>query len=747
MFRNGAERWLWATGLTLSMCSAAHGGGGGENAVVIVDPSVPQSLYVGHYYADARGIPAQNILYMPTGAADFATFLDMQRDGLLGTLDQRGIADHIDYVVVTPGGSYFVDARGLVNDGCSAVTAFSASSVYTFSFIGESIGPNTPVSRINHFFSLNGPTAFDNSYAWKNGSTSNANDAERYFVAGMLGYDGERGNTVDEIIALIDRSVAVDGTRPDGTFYYVQTTDSARSGPRHGRYPAAVAALQDLGAQAEHINCAQGGCNNLSVIADGRHDILGLMTGWASPDIDGADITIAPGAMCDHLTSYAATFGTGSQTKLSRWIARGAGGSFGTIQEPCNYPGKFPNPWFHVYYYQGMTLGEAGLRTLQMLPWQVLTYGDPLTQPFAYLPSVRVPDAPQGEVSGTIPLSPEAETENPDADIYGFELYVDGRFVKSVGRRGAFELDTTKFVDGHHDLRVVAFDDSRVRAQQHFIGSLTTNNHGLSSTLEVTPRIGDRSTVFKLDVAAAGASVETIWVMQNGRVVASADASPATVHVHAENLGAGPFELSTVAQFADGRRAYGAPIALEVTFGPDPEPRADSEPPVAFSYARSIIAGTPSLLELPGTDLDDPKLTYQITRAPDQGSLAGDGPYRLLRPAGDASGTDEIRFKVVSAGVESGEGVIHLTYVPAVACDDVKKFKVKCMRSKLKANVVMTSTDHDGDPVIVSVNDETHELTIKGKKAKLKLTDQPPGSYSVKLVSPADCEAPVEVNC
>jgi len=734
-------------GLVVGIAGSALAGGGGENAVVIIDPSVPQSLYVGHYYAHARRIPACNVLYVPPAAANFAAFLDFQRDALLGTLETRGTDDHIDYVVVTPGGPYYVEARGLVNDGCSSVTAFSVSSVYTFSFIGETIGPNTPVTRINHYYSPSEAAAFDSSYRWKNGRTSTAPDAERYFVAGMLGYDGERGNTVDEIIALVDRSVAADGTRPDGTFYYVQTTDCARSCPRHARYPAAVQALMNLGAQAEHIDCAQGGCNERTVIADGRHDILGLMTGWASPDIAGADITILPGAMCDHLTSFAATFRTGSQTKLSRWIAKGAVGSFGTIEEPCNYPGKFPHPWFHVFYYQGMTLGEAGLRSLQMLPWQVLTYGDPLAQPFAYLPRVRVPDAPQGEVFGTIPLTPEGETDHPDADISGFELYVDGRLLDTVGRRGAFELDTTALADGHHDLRVVAFDDSRVRAQHHFVAAMTTNNFGLSAGLDVAPRTGDRSTIFQLDVSAAGAEVDAIWVVQSDRVVASSPSSPASIRVHADSLGAGPFDLQAVAQFANGRRAYSEPIAVEITYGPDPEPEPDSEPPVAFGYARDAIAGTPILLELPGTDVDDPNLTYQITRAPAQGALSGSGPVRLLKPDRDASGSDEIGIKVVSAGVESAEATIRITYHPAVPCDDVRKLKAKCRRGTLKVNLVMTGADHDGDVVTVSVNDEPHELTVKGKKAKLKLTDRPPGSYTVKLTSPADCKPPVEAEC
>ena len=44
------------------------------------------------------------------------------------------------------------------------------------------------------------------------------------------------------------------------------------------------------------------------------------MTGWADPAVDTTTLTFLPGTFADHLTSYAATFDTSSQTKMSRWI-------------------------------------------------------------------------------------------------------------------------------------------------------------------------------------------------------------------------------------------------------------------------------------------------------------------------------------------------------------------------------------------------------------------------------------------
>jgi uncharacterized protein (TIGR03790 family) len=68
---------------------------------------------------------------------------------------------------------------------------------------------------------------------------------------------------------------------------------------------------------------------------------------------------VLPGAFCDHLTSYAATFDSSAQTKMSRWISKGASGTSGAVEEPCNYAGKFPHARLHVFYRQGLSLGEA----------------------------------------------------------------------------------------------------------------------------------------------------------------------------------------------------------------------------------------------------------------------------------------------------------------------------------------------------------------------------------------------------
>jgi hypothetical protein len=68
-----------------------------------------------------------------------------------------------------------------------------------------------------------------------------------------------------------------------------------------------------------------------------------------------------------------------------RWLEAGATGSYGTVVEPCNLLGKFPNPGVLMrHYLQGSTLIEAYWRSVQM-PGEGIFIGEPLAAPFDFL--------------------------------------------------------------------------------------------------------------------------------------------------------------------------------------------------------------------------------------------------------------------------------------------------------------------------------------------------------------------------
>jgi len=647
-------RCLLATVL-YALAPSALAGGSPENILVLVDPTRPDAKHVANYYRDARDIPERNFLYLDPLAADYQSFVDLNLDALFGKLAHDGIDDHIDYVVLAPADSFYIDAADLITDGCSPVRRFSASALYTMAFLADEIlTAALDVMHQNRYYrgGVN-VRPLDSNLAYLNGLPSTDADARHYFCGAMLGYTGERGNTVDEILAMIDRSVAVDGTRPAGTIYYMETTDVNRSGPRDAEYPTAVARVIQFGGAAEHL---------MDVLPLGRHDCLGIMTGWASPNVDGGDFTILPGAFCDHLTSFAARFDASSQTKLSRWIVKGASGSWGAVEEPCNYPGKFPHARMHVYYVQGVSLGEAALRSAQFTPFQLLLYGDPLTRPFAYLPSVQVVGALRGPVSGLVTLTPSGSTANPEGALAGFDLLIDGVLHGSVGVGGQFAIDTAALPDGWHDLRVLGFDDTDGKATGRWVGSLVTDNQGRSANLGIVPVGGNLATSFAFTTSTVGAGAAETRVIQNGRVVAAAPGGAATLNVYGDTLGAGPVWVQAETLFSDGRCVRSAPQLLNISTEVG-APAAAA--PVAFSYTRRLSSTAPVLIELPATfDDGSAPLVYEVVSGPSQGVIpAGQsGPHRLLRPDSSASGTDSIQFRVTGAAAPSNTATVTLIY-------------------------------------------------------------------------------------
>jgi hypothetical protein len=620
--------------------------------VLLIDPTDPVSMYLGHYYRAARQIPDSNVIYLEPRAASYAAHRAFQEPALLGTLAARGLAEHIDYVIIAPVEDFYVPAGGLVSDGCSPVTRFALSSVYTFSFISAGIAAGgLPSSQTNHYFSSGSVAlAFDSQTHWNLGSPTASTFAPRYRIGAQLGCTAPLGNTVDELIAMIDRSVAADATHSAGTYYFMRTTDPLRSGPRD---PFFAATIQTI--------AGQGGTGLLldAVLPIGQTDCLGILTGWAGPDIDGSAFTILPGAFCDHLTSYAGTLDTTSQTKMTRWIAKGASGTYGTVEEPCNYAGKFPHPRVHAYYHQGASLGEAVLRSLQYLPFQGLLYGDPLTRPFADPPAVSVVGWPSGAVSGPLEIFPSAAAAV--GQVASLRLVIDGRpRGAEIAPGESFSIDTSELADGLHDVRVVAVDDTPVRNEGRWIGALRTENHGRFATLAVDPLAGDLSTAFVCTAGASGLPDE-VQLRANGRVVA-AGASPSAWTIPGQVFGAGPVELRVEALYPDGTAALGDPLLLDIAFANPLPGGPGTNAPVAHSYTQRLRGDAPILLELPAIDADGSPLAYSIVAAPATGTLLGSGPHRLFAPAPGSCGSDSFVFTASDGSANSTPATITIEY-------------------------------------------------------------------------------------
>ena len=169
---------------------------------------------------------------------------------------------------------------------------------------------------------------------------------------------------------LIDRGVDSDGSRPHGRAYLVVTDDRARN-VRASSYTDA--ALLTNGAMP--IETVQGWS------LQGRADVMFYFIGAAQV----ANLTtnrFLPGAVADHLTSFGGELTGERQMSSLRWLEAGATGSYGTVTEPCNLLGKFPNPGMVMKrYLAGETLIEAYWKSVAM-PGQGLFIGEPLANPY-----------------------------------------------------------------------------------------------------------------------------------------------------------------------------------------------------------------------------------------------------------------------------------------------------------------------------------------------------------------------------
>ena len=171
--------------------------------------------------------------------------------------------------------------------------------------------------------------------------------------------------------AVIDRGIRSDGSRPAGTVYLVRTQDALRNVRAAG-----YAVTEELMSRRILIRDVE------TPVRQPLADVMAYFTGAARVD-ELAKLSFRPGAAADHLTSAGGALDITSQMTALEWLKQGATASYGSVSEPCNYPGKFPIPAvFLDHYLHGETLLEAYWKSVAM-PGQGLFIGEPLARPFA----------------------------------------------------------------------------------------------------------------------------------------------------------------------------------------------------------------------------------------------------------------------------------------------------------------------------------------------------------------------------
>lgn len=575
-FLNRVGRLLFAVcgGFCLSTATTpALAGGGPESVLLVVNANSESSKTIANHYIEWRKIPATHVLYLDWKGSLGLVSGDEFRDGILmpifKALDDRHLTSQIDYIVYSSDFPWKIDLQPIFPHQKFPPPFDAAASLTGATFLSPFIMSNNPalvMPMINWY--VPGPIGpnqaectqltsvpsrgFRSRYLWdpEGKKTDDKTKGQRYLLCTTLGITRGRGNTVDEVLSYLRRSVASDGTRPKGTIYFMWNKD-VRSSVRDKCFAAMAADINALGVRAK---VQQGR------VPDGAKDVTGMMVGTSDFDLAKSGIVIRPGAICEHLTSAGGIMAAGTfQTPLSEFLRHGAAGASGTVVEPRAIQAKFPLPSLQLHYARGCSLAEAFYQSTAG-PYQLLIVGDPLCQPWAAFPNVTVAGIkPDEQVKGSLSFTPSGTARSPHS-IGVFELFVDGRVAARIPPGATLTLDTTKLADGYHELRIVGVDSSPIETQGRCFVPIVVKNHDAAIELKVpTSRV---KYLDKLQVSVQQPGASAIKIRQNSRDVASVQGEAGQVEIPAATLGRGP---TTLQAFSEGSvAAASAPVRILV---------------------------------------------------------------------------------------------------------------------------------------------------------------------------------------
>jgi len=377
--------------------------------------------------------------------------------------------------------------------------------------------------------------AFRNRYQYgRNGMLNNyKGQGNRFYLSTVLAVTRNYGNTEQEALRQLQRTVQADGTNPTGSFYFTTTSD-VRTRTRKPNYDFAINRLKKMGYGAEIIS---------GRLPENKPRVLGATIGTPSFNWKKSGSRFVPGAIGDNLTSYGGRMPHQEQTKLTEFLANGAAGGSGTVAEPFALQAKFPHPMIHVHYARGCTLAEAFYQSVSG-PTQLLIVGDALCRPFGRVPEFGVTGVSLNQtVSGTIKLDPVPDKTT--TRIAGYQLFVDGALVHVQVKATEMKIDTTDMSDGFHEFRIVAITDTLLESSAGVVIPLKVDNSGHQVTLTA-----DSDRFLSTDVITLKATSNTgdaIALIHNGRTIAQELGRDVTFEVDALLTGRGPIQLEAVA--------------------------------------------------------------------------------------------------------------------------------------------------------------------------------------------------------
>jgi hypothetical protein len=552
----------------------AVAGGGPENVFLVVNRQSPGSLTIANHYIALRQIPSSNILYLDWAGDLNTTTVGVFRERILlpvlKKIEERRLTTHIDGILYSSDFPYLIDFRedlpaAQKNEMSPAGSITGLTYLYQFTLAKQavayrSLGANFYFRPVSGEDELQPTHGFRGWYGWNQGGALAEAGGQRYLLSTMLGVTTGKGNSVDEVIAYLRKSAAADGTQPKGTIYYAKRNDP-RVTPRLPLFEPAVGALQKLGVNAEIFEPAEADFG----LPRNKDDVVGLMTGTHIFDWNASGSKILPGAICENCTSYGAEFPfVNKQTLLSEFLRAGAAGSSGASIEPTNAPQKFPSAFMHVHYARGCSLAESYYQAVQG-PYQLLIVGDALCRPWATISEITVDGLTAGDpVKGKLEINPQATA--PGAAVDRFELFLDGARVATCTPGESLTLDTTRYPDGTHELRVIGIDSSPIETQGRLILPVRFDNHG--RTISFAAKADRVRQGQSIELAAHSPGSNSIIFYSNGRNFGTVNGDRGQISVKTTELGSGPVTFRALGLGAGGAATHAMAAPVEVMIDP-----------------------------------------------------------------------------------------------------------------------------------------------------------------------------------
>ncbi len=522
---------------------------GPHEIAVLVNRDSPRSMEVANRFIHLRNIPPRNVIYLsvPEQSLEPASQITPEQfkryiwEPANNVIEERGL-DHILAWI------YSVDFP-------VRITTSPPMSILGLTFTRNTI-PDREEIRMGEYRSLlfAGPDG-------QGGAMSSGGSLDVYWdeldnrmplPAMMLGFMGARGTDMQTINRYLDHGVLSDGTRPQGTVYFVRS-DDIRSEMREWQFENARDELERAGIQAEITDTPPRQ----------ERGIMGVMMGSASVDVPETGMH-RPGSMSEHVTSHAAEFHLPIHTKLTDWLRHGSTASAGTVTEPLSIWTKFPHARFFAHYSRGNSILESFYQSIRS-PTQILLVGEPLARPWKPPISATLVSLQESPMSGSASFAVGLLPELPNIPVM-YEYYLNGQPIAKT-EDIMLTLDTEDLADGHHTLRATAYAGGPIRHQAYGIMEFHVNNRQRYVHLKVgnTNEEVDYYRPIPLQIEVEGEDNVETGIFHNEREIPYTTGEEKYMEIDPFLLGRGPVELQAFARFEDDMEVRSAPLALTIS--------------------------------------------------------------------------------------------------------------------------------------------------------------------------------------